>query len=97
MERERRDWLLKCNFHLKMMIYLILAIILPHTFANLSQMDALHAMAQSANNASLFWGTYRPNLYFGVKPRGPDSFLPGLMWFGLSDYSGVQRNIVLWW
>lgn len=30
---------------------------------------------------SLFWGTYRPQLYFGVKHRSPASLLGGLMWF----------------
>ncbi|KAJ2419614.1 Processing alpha glucosidase I [Coemansia sp. RSA 2531] len=39
-------------------------------------------------NSELQWGTYRPNLYFGTRPRLPNSLLSGLMWFGLDD----QRN-----
>jgi mannosyl-oligosaccharide glucosidase len=29
---------------------------------------------------SLLWGPYRPNLYFGLRPRIPDSLSFGLMW-----------------
>lgn len=30
---------------------------------------------------SLIWGTYRPQLYFGVRAALPESFLSGLLWF----------------
>jgi hypothetical protein len=36
-------------------------------------------------NASMLWGTYRPNLYFGTRARNPDSLLTGLAWFGLES------------
>lgn len=39
----------------------------------------------SANNASLLWGPYRPNLYMGIRPRMPDSLIAGLMWGKLED------------
>ncbi|KAJ1896914.1 Processing alpha glucosidase I, partial [Coemansia sp. IMI 209127] len=39
---------------------------------------------RSVLESDLLWGTYRPNLYFGTRPRLPDSLLSGLMWFGLS-------------
>ncbi|CAF4482064.1 unnamed protein product, partial [Didymodactylos carnosus] len=32
-------------------------------------------------NPERFWGTYRSNLYFGVKHRSPQSLSGGLMWF----------------
>lgn len=28
-----------------------------------------------------FWGSYRPQTYFGLKTRDPDSLVMGLMWF----------------
>jgi len=31
------------------------------------------------SNESLLWGPYRPNLYFGVRPRIPKSLPTGLM------------------
>jgi hypothetical protein len=37
-----------------------------------------------ALNDTLLWGPYRPNIYFGVKPRLPESFISGLMWSGVS-------------
>lgn len=36
------------------------------------------------------WGPYRPNLYFGVRPQIPETFLMGLMWA-----SGESRNEML--
>jgi len=29
---------------------------------------------------SLFWGSYRPGVYFGLKTRSPKEVLFGLMW-----------------
>lgn len=34
----------------------------------------------------LHWGPYRPGLYFGVRPRLPQSLVTGLIWFGTQDY-----------
>ncbi|KAJ2489245.1 Processing alpha glucosidase I, partial [Coemansia sp. RSA 2052] len=42
-------------------------------------------------NSELQWGTYRPNLYFGTRPRLPNSLVSGLMWFGLDDQRNWQR------
>ncbi|GAA6008227.1 hypothetical protein JCM11491_001936 [Sporobolomyces phaffii] len=44
-----------------------------------------------SSNDSLLWGTYRPNLYFGLRPRLPASLLTGLMWFGAQDYQGFAK------
>ncbi|RCI06676.1 Processing alpha glucosidase I [Rhizopus stolonifer] len=45
----------------------------------------------SASNSSLLWGTYRPNLYFGTRPRLPESLMTGLMWFDANNFQGFQR------
>lgn len=29
----------------------------------------------------IFWGTYRPGVYFGLKTRDPHSLVTGLMWY----------------
>lgn len=44
------------------------------------------------NNQSLLWGPYRPNLYFGVRPRIPKSLQTGLMWSKLDEYSDIQSS-----
>ncbi|KZT65471.1 glycoside hydrolase family 63 protein [Daedalea quercina L-15889] len=50
------------------------------------------ALAQSANDTeSLLWGAYRPNLYFGLRPRIPQSLMTGLLWFGTQDYQSLTR------
>ena len=48
--------------------------------------------AVKANNQSLLWGPYRPNLYFGVRPRLPQSLLAGLMWSNVDEYSSLQSS-----
>lgn len=46
-------------------------------------------------NDSLIWGTYRPGLYFGLKPRVPASLLTGIAWFGAHDYESYKRASLL--
>jgi Glycosyl hydrolase family 63 N-terminal domain len=45
-----------------------------------------------ASNGSLLWGPYRPNLYFGVRPRVPKSLLAGLMWAKVDNLATVQTS-----
>lgn len=35
----------------------------------------------AALDRSLIWGTYRPQVYFGIRAAEPESFLSGLVWF----------------
>ncbi|KAJ2007257.1 Processing alpha glucosidase I [Coemansia thaxteri] len=56
------------------------------------QSDQCQAQQQQQElDSSLWWGTYRPNLYFGTRPRLPSSLVSGLMWFGLDDRLNWQR------
>src|SRR3954469_18946384 len=43
-------------------------------------------------NSSLLWGPYRPNVYFGVRPRIPKSFTGGLMWAKVDDFVNIQNS-----
>ena len=54
------------------------------------------AEVEKATNASLLWGPYRPNLYFGVRPRIPKSLMGGLMWTRVEDYQSVQNSKYHW-
>lgn len=45
-----------------------------------------------ASNDSLLWGPYRPNLYFGVRPRLPKSLIMGLLWAKVDDYQHTQNS-----
>jgi hypothetical protein len=67
----------------------------------IAQSDAILSAAGAANvsgpsglvadwQRSLFWNTYRPQLYHGVRARIPHSLMTGLMWFGLNDYTGYN-------
>lgn len=47
---------------------------------------------ERATNQSLLWGPYRPNLYFGVRPRTPDGLLMGLLWSRVEDYESIQHS-----
>lgn len=44
------------------------------------------------NNQSLLWGPYKPNLYFGVRPRVPQGLWTGLMWGGVNSYEEVPNS-----
>ncbi|KXJ92609.1 glycoside hydrolase [Microdochium bolleyi] len=44
------------------------------------------------SNQSLLWGPYRPNLYFGVRPRIPNSIMAALMWAKVDNYMEVQNG-----
>ena len=46
----------------------------------------------AADNSSLVWGPYRPNLYFGARPRIPKSVLMGLMWSRVEDDQTVVEG-----
>lgn len=50
-----------------------------------------HEVARKSNE-SLLWGPYRPNLYFGVRPRIPKSLMGGLMWSRVDNYQDVQTS-----
>lgn len=69
------------------------------TLVLLLSSSAVLALAQDsspftkASNDSLLWGPYRSNLYFGVRPRVPNSLLTGLAWARVEDYSSIQNNI----
>ncbi|KAI9463402.1 glycoside hydrolase [Russula earlei] len=42
-------------------------------------------------SSSPIWGTFRPNLYFGLRPRIPQSLMTGLIWFGTQDYQSFTK------
>lgn len=37
------------------------------------------------SSPELFWGTYRPGIYFGMSHRSPHSMLFGMMWTTISE------------
>lgn len=60
-----------------------------------AEIDAPAAVVEieKASNDSLLWGPYRPNLYFGVRPRIPKSLLTGLLWARVEDFQSVQHSV----
>lgn len=57
-----------------------------------SAQDSQQPLNGAAANDSLLWGPYRPNLYFGVRPRIPKSLLTGLMWANVDDFKNAQES-----
>lgn len=47
----------------------------------------------SPSNSSLLWGPYKPNLYFGLRPRLPKSLTTALLWSRVEDFTSVQNNV----
>ena len=69
------------------------------TFLSLAVGEAAQeVLAENArrSNDSLLWGPYRPNLYFGVRPRIPKSLTTGLMWAKVDSFQGVQNSMLLY-
>lgn len=60
----------------------------------LTCVNALDALTENArlSNDSLVWGPYRPNLYFGVRPRIPKSLTTGLLWAKVDNFESVQHS-----
>ncbi|KAK4995964.1 Processing alpha glucosidase I [Elasticomyces elasticus] len=58
----------------------------------LATAQAAEPLFDKASNDSLLWGPYRPNLYFGLRPRLPKSVLTGLLWARVEDFQTVQNN-----
>ncbi|KAI5679356.1 hypothetical protein M9H77_10306 [Catharanthus roseus] len=50
-------------------------------------------MFQGEHKESLYWGTYRPHVYFGVRARTPQSLVAGLMWIGVTEGRYSMRHI----
>lgn len=44
------------------------------------------------SHETLLWGPYRPNLYFGVRPRIPKSLTTGLLWAKVDSFQDVQSS-----
>lgn len=57
----------------------------------IAQDQKILADVAKTSNESLLWGPYRPNLYFGVKPRIAKSLSTGLLWSKVDDYK-VQES-----
>ncbi|KIW97396.1 uncharacterized protein Z519_02788 [Cladophialophora bantiana CBS 173.52] len=53
---------------------------------------SVYSLTAHASNDTLLWGPYRPNLYFGVRPRVPNSLLTGLLWANTDNYGTAQIN-----
>ncbi|KDN45932.1 glycoside hydrolase family 63 protein [Tilletiaria anomala UBC 951] len=56
--------------------------------------DATRALASAerALNASLLWGSYRPQNYFGFRPRLPATLVFGIAWAGVSSGVGAPSG-----
>ena len=51
------------------------------------------AAAESTQDERLYWGTYRPYPYVGLRARSPQSPLVGLMWYKPSLYEQGLKQI----
>ena len=54
--------------------------------------EVLSGSAKRSND-TLLWGPYRPNLYFGVRPRIPKSLTTGLLWARTDSFETVQHSM----
>ncbi|KAK0919882.1 Processing alpha glucosidase I [Friedmanniomyces endolithicus] len=59
----------------------------------LSQSTHSSSSPLPTNDTTLLWGPYRPNLYFGLRPRLPRSLNTALLWSRVEDFQAVQHNV----
>ncbi|CAL0329723.1 unnamed protein product [Lupinus luteus] len=48
---------------------------------------------QGEHKESLYWGTYRPQVYLGIRARTPESLIGGLMWINEKDGKYKLRHV----
>ncbi|KAM0934900.1 putative mannosyl-oligosaccharide glucosidase [Dioscorea sansibarensis] len=48
---------------------------------------------QGEHRESLYWGTYRPHVYLGIRARTPRSLIAGLMWIGIKNGQYFLRHV----
>ena len=70
----------------------IAALVLLTAPLTIAQDQKVLAENAKLSNESLLWGPYRPNLYFGVRPRVPKSLLTGLLWAKVDNFATVQQS-----
>lgn len=51
--------------------------------------DTTYDPTKPLENPSLLWGTYRPQIYFGIRSALSDSILSGLMWFAPNRFESI--------
>ncbi|QIX02503.1 hypothetical protein AMS68_008020 [Peltaster fructicola] len=56
----------------------------------LAQQDSVFS---KASNETLLWGPYKPNLYFGVRPRLPKSVSLGMLWARTDNFDHISPNV----
>ena len=61
--------------------------------ASADDSSILYKEVSRSANQTLLWGPYRPNLYFGVRPRLHKSFMGGLMWANVDSIEDVQKSM----
>lgn len=54
---------------------------------------ASEAVFSKASNDTLLWGPYKPNLYFGIRPRIPKSLSLGMLWARTDVYEHISANV----
>ncbi|KAK0542742.1 Processing alpha glucosidase I [Tilletia horrida] len=66
-----------------------------HSAAAEQDVQAIHDALEheAASNSSLLWGTYRPQVYFGMRPRLPKSLITGLIWSSVRDYRSALTRL----
>ncbi|KAI2621643.1 glycoside hydrolase family 63 protein [Hypoxylon sp. NC1633] len=72
--------------------YLLLSLFTASSLGEAPGEGILNAEIGRLNNQSLLWGPYRPNLYFGIRPRIPKSLATGLLWAKVDNYVDVQDS-----
>lgn len=56
------------------------------------QSENLLEFNTKAYNNTMLWGTYRPQVYFGMKTRSTKPIVTGIMWYDVHDFQGIESK-----
>ncbi|KAK7246976.1 hypothetical protein RIF29_41850 [Crotalaria pallida] len=64
-----------------------------HSQSSVHRIEKQFNQFQGEHKESLYWGTYRPQVYLGIRARTPQSLIAGLMWINERDNKYQLRHV----
>ena len=59
---------------------------------NSSIIENENGSPKANSDSADLWGTYRSNLYFGMRTKTPQALMTGLAWNSIDDIEGFSSN-----
>lgn len=96
-----QDLILRSSRRRVSSIYLVMAAVIVWALLMLGRLyrsfQTAGTLPDSSSTSTLdrekcLWGSYRGNIYFGMRMAKPTSITTGMMWFGMQDFAACKSN-----